>query len=101
MSTRAAMVAIKPFDELELDVWRRAQAVNVESALLLTKAFAPGMRHPGFGRVIFIASNTFWSPPGAHMLAYIASKGGLIGMARTLAVELGRDGVAVTTAALA
>jgi NAD(P)-dependent dehydrogenase (short-subunit alcohol dehydrogenase family) len=78
----AAMVAIEPFDELELDVWRRVQAVNVESALLLTKAFAPGMRHRGFGRVIFIASNTFWSPPGAHMLAYIASKGALIGMAR-------------------
>jgi NAD(P)-dependent dehydrogenase (short-subunit alcohol dehydrogenase family) len=49
--------------------------------------------------VIFIVSNTFWSPPGAHMLAYIASKGALIGMARALAVGLGSDGVAVTAVA--
>jgi NAD(P)-dependent dehydrogenase (short-subunit alcohol dehydrogenase family) len=95
----AAMVAIEPFDDVELDVWRRVQAVNVESALLLTQAFSPGMRARGFGRVIFIVSNTFWRPPGAHMLAYIASKGALIGMARTLAVELGGDGIAVTAVA--
>lgn len=37
----AAMVGIEPFDELGLEVWRRVQAVNVESALLLTQAFAP------------------------------------------------------------
>jgi NAD(P)-dependent dehydrogenase (short-subunit alcohol dehydrogenase family) len=95
----AAMVGIEPFDSLELDVWRRVQAVNVESALLLTRAFAAGMRQRGFGRVIFIVSNTFWSPPGAQMLAYIASKGALIGMARTLAVGLGPDGIAVTAVA--
>jgi NAD(P)-dependent dehydrogenase (short-subunit alcohol dehydrogenase family) len=95
----AAMVGIEPFDSLGLDVWRRVQAVNVESALLLTQAFAPGMRERGFGRVILIVSNTFWRPPGAHMLAYVASKGALIGMARTLAVELGSDGIAVTAVA--
>jgi len=95
----AAMVAIEAFDDVGLDVWRRVQAVNVESALLLTQAFSPGMRARGFGRVIFIVSNTFWHPPGAHMLAYIASKGALIGMARTLAVGLGGDGIAVTAVA--
>ena len=95
----AAMVAFGPFDQFELDVWRRVQAVNVESALLLTQAFAPGMRDRGFGRVIFIVSNTFWRPPGAHMLAYVASKGALIGMARALAVGLGGEGIAVTAVA--
>jgi len=34
----AAMVKFQPFEELELDVWRQVQAVNVESALLLTQA---------------------------------------------------------------
>ena len=95
----AAMVAFGPFDQFELDVWRRVQAVNVESALLLTQAFAPGMKDRAFGRVIFVVSNTFWRPPGAHMLAYVASKGALIGMVRTLAVGLGSDGVAVTAVA--
>src|SRR5580765_6360963 len=95
----AAMVAFGPFETFELDVWRQVQAVNVESALLLAQAFAPGMQERGFGRVIFIVSNTFARPPGAHMLAYVASKGALIGMARTLAVGLGRDGIAVTAVA--
>ena len=95
----AAMVAFGPFDQFELDVWRHVQAVNVESALLLTQAFVPGMRDRGFGRVIFIASNSFWRPPGAHMLAYVASKGALVGMARALAVGLGGDGIAVTAVA--
>ena len=95
----AAMVAFGPFEEFELDVWRRVQAVNVESALLLSQAFAPGMRARRFGGVILIVSNTFWRPPGAHMLAYVASKGALIGMARTLAVGLGGDGIAVTAVA--
>ena len=95
----AAMTAFGPFEQFELDVWRRVQAVNVESALLLAQAFVPGMRERGFGRVIFIVSNTFWRPPGDHMLAYVASKGALIGMTRTLAVGLGGDGVAVTAVA--
>jgi NAD(P)-dependent dehydrogenase (short-subunit alcohol dehydrogenase family) len=95
----AAMVAFGPFDEYDLDVWRQVQAVNVESAFLLTQAFVPGMRDRGFGRVIFIVSNTFWNPPGVHMLSYIASKGALIGMARTLAVGLGGNGIAVTAVA--
>jgi NAD(P)-dependent dehydrogenase (short-subunit alcohol dehydrogenase family) len=95
----AAMVKFQPLDQLELDVWRQVQAVNVESALLLTQAFVPAMRHRGFGRVIFIVSNTFWSPPGMHMLNYVASKGALIGMARTLAVGLGGAGIAVTAVA--
>jgi NAD(P)-dependent dehydrogenase (short-subunit alcohol dehydrogenase family) len=68
------------------DVRRAAELVLLRS----------GMRDRGFGRVIFIVSNTFWRPPGAHMLAYVASKGALIGMVRTLAVGLGSDGVAVT-----
>src|SRR5689334_15820948 len=95
----AATFAFGPLEQIELDVWRQIQAVNVESALLLTQAFAPGMRDRGFGRVIFIVSNTFWQPAGTHMLSYVASKGALVGMVRTLAVGLGGDGIAVTAVA--
>jgi 3-oxoacyl-[acyl-carrier protein] reductase len=84
---------------VDLAVWRRVQAVNVEAALLLAQAFAPGMAARGFGRVIFVASDTVWSPPAGDMLAYITSKGALIALARTLAVGLGRDGIAVTCVA--
>ena len=95
----AATFAFGPLEQVELDTWRKIQAVNVESALLLTQAFVPGMQERGFGRVIFIVSNTFWSPPDGQMLPYVASKGALIGMTRTLAVGLGGDGIAVTAVA--
>jgi 3-oxoacyl-[acyl-carrier protein] reductase len=95
----AATFAFGPLEQVDLDTWRQIQAVNVESALLLTQAFAPGMQKRGFGRVIFIVSNTFWSPPDGQMLPYVASKGALIGMARTLAVGLGGDRIAVTAVA--
>lgn len=84
---------------VDLAAWRRVQAVNVESALLLAQAFVPGMAARGFGRIIFVVSDTIWSPPAGDMLPYVTSKGALVALARTLAVGLGRDGIAVTCVA--
>jgi NAD(P)-dependent dehydrogenase (short-subunit alcohol dehydrogenase family) len=85
--------------DLDAATWRRVQAVNVESALWLAQAFTPGMAQRGFGRIVFITSDTFWEPPAPMLLPYIASKGALIGIMRTLARALGPDGVAVTAVA--
>ena len=87
------------FDQVPLEdlghatTWRHVFAVNVESALWLVQSFAPGMAERGFGRVVFVTSDTLWSPPGPAMLPYVASKGALIGVMRTLAVALGPDGI--------
>jgi NAD(P)-dependent dehydrogenase (short-subunit alcohol dehydrogenase family) len=75
------------------------QAVNVESALWLAQAFTPGMARRGFGRVIVIISDTFWSPPTPVLLPYVASKGALLGIVRSLAVGLGPAGIAVSAVA--
>lgn len=92
------------FDQMTLaDVdaatWRHVQAVNVESALWLLQAFTPGMAERHFGRVVFIVSDTFWAPPIPALLAYVASKGTLVGVMRALAVGLGPDGIAVSAVA--
>jgi 3-oxoacyl-[acyl-carrier protein] reductase len=84
---------------VDLATWRRVQAVNVESALLLAQAFVPGMAARGFGRIIFVVSDTVWSPPRGDMLPYVTSKGALVALARTLAVGHGGDGIAVTCVA--
>ncbi len=84
---------------VDLGGWRRVQAVNVESALLLAQAFAPGMAARRFGRIIFVVSDTIWAPPAADMLPYVTSKGALVALARALAVGLGGDGIAVTCVA--
>jgi 3-oxoacyl-[acyl-carrier protein] reductase len=75
------------------------QAVNVESALWLAQAFTPGMARRGFGRIVIITSDTFWSPPTPVLLPYVASKGALLGIVRSLAMGLGPDGIAVTAVA--
>jgi NAD(P)-dependent dehydrogenase (short-subunit alcohol dehydrogenase family) len=86
-------------ESFDLAAFRRVQAVNVEAMLLLAEKFAPGMGQRGFGRIISIVSNTFWLPPAADLLAYVASKGALIGLTRVLAHALGPDGISVTAVA--
>jgi NAD(P)-dependent dehydrogenase (short-subunit alcohol dehydrogenase family) len=88
-----------PLADLDLPTWRRVQAVNVESALWLAQALTPGMAERRFGRIVFVVSDTVWDPPAADLLAYVASKAALIGMARTLARSLGRDGITVNCVA--
>jgi pyridoxal 4-dehydrogenase len=85
--------------DLDPGMWRRVQAVNVESAVWLAQALAPGMAERGFGRIVFVVSDTIWDPPAGDLLAYVASKAALVGIARTLARSLGRDGITVNCVA--
>jgi NAD(P)-dependent dehydrogenase (short-subunit alcohol dehydrogenase family) len=85
--------------DLDLTTWRRVQSVNVESALWLCQALTPAMATRGFGRVIFIASNTVWRPPAADFLPYVVSKAALVGIARSLAKPLGEQGITVNCVA--
>jgi len=85
--------------ELDLDTWRRVQAVNVEAALVLCQELTPAMIERGFGRIIFITSNTVWRPPFDDFLPYVASKATLMGIARTLAKPLGAHGITVNCVA--
>jgi NAD(P)-dependent dehydrogenase (short-subunit alcohol dehydrogenase family) len=85
--------------DIDLATWRRVQSVNVEAALWLCQALTPGMSERGFGRIVFIASNTVWRPPGADFLPYVVSKAALIGLARSLAKPLGEHGITVNCVA--
>ncbi len=86
-------------EEIDSATWRHVQAVNVESALWLCQALAPAMTERGFGRIIFITSNTVWRPPAGDFLPYVASKATLMGIARTLAKPLGASGITVNCVA--
>jgi NAD(P)-dependent dehydrogenase (short-subunit alcohol dehydrogenase family) len=95
----AASFDLADLASLNSSLWRHVQAVNVESVLWLAQAFVPAMVERGFGRVIFVVSDTLWAPPGSAMLPYVASKGALIGVMRTLAVSLGEHGISVSAVA--
>jgi 3-oxoacyl-[acyl-carrier protein] reductase len=86
--------------ELDAQLWRNVFAVNVESALWLMQELTPAMKENQFGRVVFLVSDTFWNPPAVpDMLPYIASKGALIGVARSLARSLGSSGITINCVA--
>ena len=85
--------------DLDLVTWRHVQAVNVESAVWLAQAVAPGMAQRGWVRIVFVVSDTVWEPPAADLLAYVASKAALIGIARSLARALGPSGITVNCVA--
>jgi NAD(P)-dependent dehydrogenase (short-subunit alcohol dehydrogenase family) len=85
--------------ELDLDTWRRVQSVNVEAALWLCQELTPAMIERGFGRIVFITSNTVWRPPFPDFLPYVASKATLMGIARSLAKPLGAHGITVNCVA--
>jgi NAD(P)-dependent dehydrogenase (short-subunit alcohol dehydrogenase family) len=85
--------------EVELEAWRRVQAVNVEAAVLLAQAFAPGMAERGWGRIVHVVSDTIWQPPSPALLPYVTSKAALVGLTRALAAALGADGITVNAVA--
>ncbi|MFK5977476.1 MAG: SDR family oxidoreductase [Rhizobiaceae bacterium] len=71
--------------------------LHLGSALTLLQAFLPSMKAEGFGRVMFNASRAALGAP--TRTAYSASKAGMIGMARTWALELAQYGITVNVVA--
>ena len=88
----------KPFSETDFDTWRKVIGVNLDGTFLMSKAFVPIMVQNQYGRIVNVASTTFFMN-AQQMTAYIASKGGIIGFTRALAGEVGKDGVTVNVIA--
>jgi len=85
----------KPWHELTRDEVNRFLQVNFMGYFMVAKAMYPLLKKSTVpGRIINVASRTFFSAPAGQM-AYIASKGAVIGMTRVLARELGEDGITV------
>jgi NAD(P)-dependent dehydrogenase (short-subunit alcohol dehydrogenase family) len=94
----AAIFLRAGLDAVTLEDWRRVQATNVESVLLFSKAFAPGMRTAGWGRIVNTGS-TITASQVADQIAYMTSKGAVHVLTRALANELGASGVTVNAIA--
>lgn len=84
--------------ELETDVWDRVMQVNVRGTWLMTRACAAALGASGRGSVVNLASDTpLWGAP--NLLAYVASKGAIVAMTRSLAREMGAQGTTVNAIA--
>lgn len=80
--------------DLSIDDWRATLDVNLTGTWLTAKAAGRVMVEAGYGRIVNIASQAASSGLEKHA-AYCASKAGVNGLTRTLAVEWGRHGVTV------
>jgi 3-oxoacyl-[acyl-carrier protein] reductase len=90
----AAIRPHKPVTETSLEEWHRVFAVNLHSAFYLIRAVAPGMKARGRGSIIALGGQS--SITGrAGTAAVTAAKHGLLGLVRSLAVELGPSGIRV------
>jgi NAD(P)-dependent dehydrogenase (short-subunit alcohol dehydrogenase family) len=90
----AGVYPMQPFQTITAEDWRFVMSTNLDSVFHFCQATLPGMRQRRWGRVINIASNTFFMGL-PNMTHYIASKGAMIGLSRSLAAEVGVDGVTV------
>ncbi len=89
----------KTFEEIDVETWDKVMSVNVRGTWLMVKAMAPLLRRSRLGgRIVNLASDTaLWGAP--RLLHYVGSKGAVISMTRSLARELGPDGIAVNAIA--
>jgi len=84
----------KPVVEFTAEEWHRVMDTNVTAAFLMCRSFVPAMSGHGYGRILNMTSiMSHVSLPGR--IAYSTSKTALLGMTRTLALELAPEGITV------
>ncbi|NQV60121.1 MAG: 3-oxoacyl-ACP reductase FabG [Alphaproteobacteria bacterium] len=90
----AGIIHRAPLADFAEEKWRNVLDVNLTAPFLLAQLVAPGMVRRGWGRIINISS-ILGQIGRATVPAYVSSKHGLIGLTKTLAIELGPHGVTV------
>ncbi|TJV03112.1 MAG: SDR family oxidoreductase [Mesorhizobium sp.] len=79
--------------------WDRGIDVSLKTAFLVTRAFLPAMVEGGHGRIVNVASVTGPLVSFEGTSAYSAAKAGMVGLTRTLALEVARSGITVNAVA--
>ena len=94
----ASEIKPQPLGEISPEEWTRVVTVNTIMPFLCSRAVVPHMREKKWGRIVNLTSATIFlgTPNNLH---YIASKGAIAAMTRSLAKELGKDGINVNAVA--
>ena len=90
----AGQAVSAPFAKIALLQWQQMLSVNLTGTFLCTQAALPDMLAAGWGRVVNIAS-TAGLRGYAYVAAYAASKHGVVGLTRSLALEVAAKGITV------
>jgi 3-oxoacyl-[acyl-carrier protein] reductase len=87
-----------PFDRIDPGEWDRMMSVNLKGTWLACRAVIPYMRMRSYGKIINISSGTALKGSDSR-IHYVTSKAGVIGFTKTLAQEVGKDGICVNCVA--
>jgi 3-oxoacyl-[acyl-carrier protein] reductase len=93
----AGILRISPFSGMTLDDWDAVINVNLRPAFLTCKAVYPHMRDLGWGRIVNVSSTAAGGT--RNQGNYAAAKAGPVGLTKTLAIELGPEGITVNAVA--
>jgi 3-hydroxybutyrate dehydrogenase len=88
----AGIQHVCPVEDFPIDMWRKMQAIMVDAPFLLCRAFVPGMKDRGWGRILATAS-AHGSVASPNKSSYIAAKHAVVGLMRALGVELAQTGI--------
>ena len=92
----AGMDGFAPFLKITEETWNRILAVNLTGTFHCCQAVLPDMIDTGWGRIVNISSSsTHGGQP--FMTHYVASKSGMVGLTKSLALEFGSKGITVNT----
>lgn len=94
----AGFFPVQSFMEMTSDDWRKIIDINLTGPALMAKAVLPLMVGRGWGRIINFGSASLYIGV-AGQAHYVAAKGGVVGLSRSLAREFGRDGITVNVVA--
>lgn len=94
----ATGVGGKTMMEYDIDLWDKVMQVNVRGTWLVSQAAVPLLAQTPHAKIVNVASDTaLWGAP--KLMAYVASKGAIISMTRSMARELGPQGICVNAIA--
>ncbi len=96
--SNAALMDNRPFEDFSLDDYEKQIRVNSSALFGLVRACAPAMKAKRWGRVMCMTSVTLTGQWDGYV-PYVASKGALLGLTKTLARELGSHGITVNAIA--
>ncbi len=90
----AGIQKVAAIDDFATEDWNRIVAVSLDSAFHATRAALPGMKERGWGRIVNIAS-AHGLRASPYKSAYVATKHGVVGLTKTVALEVAEQGITV------